>query len=203
MDFHDLTAAYALDALAPDEAEAYERHLAQCEECREQLAELSETSAALAFGTVAPAPPPRLRAVILEQAAAERTNVVPFLQRRWVARGMAIAAAAAACIVVGLAVALSQSNHTKSLSVAVGPNRTATIQVSGLSTAPHGKTYEAWIIPAGSTPRPAGLFAGGANSMLHLAGTVPKNAVVAVTLERAGGAKNGPTMAPILSATVS
>ena len=203
MDYHDLTAAYALDALAPDEAEAYERHLSQCEECREQLAELTETAAVLAFGTVAPVPPPQLRAAILERAAAGRTNVVPFLQRRWVARGLAVAAAAAACVVVGLAVALSQSNHTKSLSVAVGPNRTATIQVSGLSTAPHGKTYEAWIIPAGSTPRPAGLFAGGANSMLHLDGTVPKNAVVAVTLERAGGAKSGPTMAPILSATVS
>jgi anti-sigma-K factor RskA len=203
MDYHDLTAAYALDALAPDEAEAYERHLSQCEECREQLAELNATASSLAFGTVAPPPPPRLRAVILEQAAAERTNVIPFLQRRWVARGMAIAAAAAACIVVGLAVALSQSNHTRSLSVSVGPSRMATIHVSGLSAAPHGKTYEAWIIPNGRSPRPAGLFAGGANSMLHLDGTVPKNAVVAVTLERAGGAKNGPTMAPILSAPVS
>jgi anti-sigma-K factor RskA len=203
MDYHELTAAYALDALAPEEAEAYERHLSQCEECREQLAELNETASALAFGTVAPPPPPRLRAVILEQAAAERTNVIPFLQRRWVARGLAIAAAAAACIVVGLAVALSQSSHTRSLSVSVGPNRTATIHVSGLATAPHGKTYEAWIIPSGRSPRPAGLFAGGASSMLHLDGTVPKNAVVGVTLERAGGAKNGPTMTPILSAPVS
>ena len=57
MDAHDLTAAYALDALDADEAEAYERHLSQCEECREQLAELNETATALAFSTVAPAPP--------------------------------------------------------------------------------------------------------------------------------------------------
>jgi anti-sigma-K factor RskA len=200
MDLHDLTAAYALDALDSDEAEAYERHLGQCEECREQLAELNATAAALAFGTVAPAPPPRLRAVILEQAATERANVVPLLRRRWVVRGMAVAAAAAACVVVGLAVSLSQSSHTRSISVSVGPNRTATIHVSGLSTAPHGKTYEAWIIPAGSTPRPAGLFRGGADSTLRLHGTVPPNAVVAVTKERAGGAPDGPTMAPILSA---
>lgn len=200
MDLHDLTAAYALDALDLDEAEAYERHLGQCEECREQLAELSGTAAVLAFGTVAPAPPPRLRAVILEQAAAERSNVLPFLQRRWVARGLAVAAAAAACVVVGLAVALSQSSHTRSISVAVGPNRTATIHVSGLSTAPKGKTYEAWIIPAGRAPRPAGLFRGGASSTLRLHGTVPPNATVAVTKERAGGAKDGPTMSPILSA---
>jgi anti-sigma-K factor RskA len=200
MDLHDLTAAYALDALSSDEAETYERHLGQCEECREELAELNATAAALGFATVAPAPPPRLRAVILEQAAAERTNVVPLLRRRWVGRGLAVAAAAAACIVVGLAVALSQSSHTRELSVSVSPNRTATIHVSGLSATPSGKTYEAWIIPAGTAPRPAGLFPGGADTTLRLHGTVPPKAVVAVTEERAGGAKDGPTMAPILSA---
>ena len=199
MDLHDLTAAYALDALDADEAEAYERHLGQCEECREQLAELNGPAAALAFGTVAPPPPPRLRAVILEQAAAERTNVVPLLRRRWVARGLAVAAAVAACVVVGLAVSLSQSSHPRIATVVVGPNRTATLQISGLSTAPHGKTYEAWIIPASHSPRPAGLFRGGENSTLRLHGTVPANAVVAVTLEPDGGS-NKPTTTPILSA---
>ena len=49
MDLHELTAAYALDALGADEAEAYEGHLGQCEECREQLAELNDTAASLAF----------------------------------------------------------------------------------------------------------------------------------------------------------
>ena len=49
MDVHDLTAAYALDALEPAEAEAYEAHLGQCEECRAQLAELNEAATALAF----------------------------------------------------------------------------------------------------------------------------------------------------------
>jgi anti-sigma-K factor RskA len=198
MELHDLTAAYALDALDPDEAEAYERHLGQCEDCRMQLAELNEPAGALAYGTVAPAPPPRLRAVILEQAAAERSNVVPFLRRRWAARGLAVAAAAAACIVVGLAVSLSQSSHTHSLSVMVLPNGKATIQVSGLPAAPSGKTYEAWIIPANGKPRPAGLFSAG-NTTVRLRGTVPRHAIVAVTRERAGGV-TAPTMTPILSA---
>lgn len=202
MDLHELTAAYAVDALDPDEAEAYRRHLGQCEECREELAALNETAANLAFATVAPAPPPRLRVAILEQAAAERTNVVPLLRRRWVARGVGVAAAAAACIVVGLVVSLSQSSHTRVFAVMLSPDRTATVHVSGLSAAPRGKTYEAWIIPAGRAPRPAGLFRGGAESTVRLHGTVPKNAVVAVTLERAGGTK-APTMAPILSAPAS
>src|SRR5256885_305109 len=107
MDVHDLTAAYALDGLDADETETYERHLGQCEQCREQLAEHNETAGALAFGTVAPAPPPQLRSAILEAAEAERSNVVPLLRRRWVARGLAVAAAAAACIAVGLGVALT------------------------------------------------------------------------------------------------
>ncbi|HKD93144.1 MAG TPA: anti-sigma factor [Gaiellaceae bacterium] len=195
MDAHDLTAAYALDALSPDEAEAYERHLSQCEECRAQLAELNEGAAALAFGTVAPAPPPRLREAILDRAAAERSNVVPLLRRRWVSRGLAVAAAAVACIAVGLGVSLSQSSHTKTFALMINPDRTATLQVTGLAAAPSGKTYEAWVIPAGQSPRPAGLFHGGQSTTLHLRGTVPKHAVVAVTKEPAGGSPQ-PTTHP-------
>ena len=203
MDLHDLTAAYALDALDPDEAEAYELHLGQCEECRQQLAELNGAAANLAFGAVAPAPPARLRASILDAAAAECTNVMPLLRRRWVARGLAVAAAAAACVVVGLAVALTRSSHTRlvTASVVLRPDRTATLHISGLSAAPEGKTYEAWVIPTGGAPRPAGLFPGGGSTSVRLRGTVPRNAVVAVTRERAGGAST-PTL-PIVFSTPS
>jgi anti-sigma-K factor RskA len=200
MDVHDLTAAYALDALDGDEAEAFERHLGQCEGCRVQLAELNETSAALAFGAVAPAPPVQLRASILEAAAAERSNVVPLLRRRWVARGLAVAAAAAACIVVGLAVALTRP-HTRvvvTATVSRDSSGKATLSLSGLSTAPQGKTYEAWVIPKGKPPRPAGTFSSGTVTVVHLQGTVPQNAAVAVTIERAGGVR-APTMTPIVS----
>jgi anti-sigma-K factor RskA len=198
MDPHDLTAAYALDALDADEAEVYERHLGQCEECREQLAELNGTAVSLAFGTVAPAPPARLRASILEAAAAERTNVVPFLRRRWVSRGLAVAAAAVACIAVGLGVALSQSSHRNTVTAAlIGLNGTTTLHISGLADAPHGKTYEAWIIPVGAAPLPAGLFSRGTSSVL-LHGKLPKHAVVAVTIDPAGGSTH-PTSTPIFS----
>ena len=199
MDPHDLTAAYALDALDADEAEAYERHLSQCEECREQLAELSETSAALAYATVAPPPPARLRAGILEKAGAERSNVVPLVRRSpWVSRGLAIAAAAVACVAVGLGVSLSQSSKPqRSWTVSVGPTGQATLSVSGLPAAPSGKTYEAWIIPASGAPQPAGLFPGSMNAV-PLNGTVPKHAVVAVTVEPVGGSTK-PTTTPIFS----
>jgi anti-sigma-K factor RskA len=198
MDLHDLTAAYALDALDADEMEAYERHLGQCEECREQLAELNETAGALAFGAVAPEPPRRMRSVILETAAAEPSNVAPLLRRRWVARGLAVAAAAAACVAVGFAVSASQSTPKPLVAVLkVGPNPTLT--VSGLADAPRGKIYEAWVIPAATgTPRPAGVFPG-SGEIVHPHGGVPRHAVVAVTLEHAPGASL-PTTKPIVVA---
>lgn len=201
MDVHDLTAAYALDALEPDEAEAYEAHLGQCEECRAQLAELNESAAALAFGTVAPAPPARLRESILSAAAAERSNVVPLPRRNWMPRVLAVAAAAAACIAVGFTVAALRPGATHlAATVVVAANRTATMQIDGLPRAPQGKTYEAWIIPPGRAARPAGIFTSGdAASGMTLRGTVPTHAVVAVTLEPAGG-DSVPTTAPVVSA---
>jgi anti-sigma-K factor RskA len=77
----------------------------------------------------------------------------------------------------------------------IGADRTATLQVTGLSAAPSGKTYEAWVIPANHSPRPAGLFPGGESTSVRLHGTVPKNAVVAVTVEPAGGSRQ-PTTKP-------
>src|SRR6266567_1151871 len=98
---HDLTAAYALDALDSDEAREYEDHVATCERCREELVQLGGAAGALAFA-VEPPPPPELRLRILEAARAERPNVVP-LRPRWTRVMPAVAAVAAiAAIAVGI-----------------------------------------------------------------------------------------------------
>ncbi len=200
-DLHELTAAYALDALDATDAEAYEAHLGQCERCREELATLGEAATALAWATDAPAPPARLRASILDAAAAERGNVVPLpVRKQWVYRATASVAAVAASIALGLGVWIATgSTTTRSVSavLVVGGDRHATLQVSGLASAPAGKTYEAWVIPHGLSPQPAGLFSG--SGTVRLRQTVPPNAVVAVTLERSGGAK-APTRTPLLTA---
>lgn len=102
MDVHELSAAYALDALDPDERERYEAHLASCEDCRNELATLSETVGLLARGVTSPAPPPQLRARILDAAASERENVVPLRVRdRGIVRSLAAVAAVAACAAIG------------------------------------------------------------------------------------------------------
>jgi anti-sigma-K factor RskA len=204
MDLHELTAAYALDALEADDAAAYEAHLGQCERCRDELAALSEAAAALAWAPNAPAPPARLRTAILDAAGAERINVIPLPVRKpWVFRATAAAAAVAACAAIGLGVWAATLNGTHAQAVSavlvVGSDRHATLHVSGLRSAPAGKTYEAWVIPPGAAPQPAGLFRGGPAAIVRLHGSVPRNALVAVTLERAGGV-SAPTRAPLLSA---
>jgi len=71
-----------------------------------------------------------------------------------------------------------------------------------LPAAPSGKTYEAWVIPPGGSPRPAGTFRGGGPmTVVRLEKTVPKGSTIAATMERAGGV-DAPTEPPVFSAQV-
>lgn len=63
-DVHKLTGAYALDAVDDLERARFEQHLAECEDCRAEVAELRETAALLAE-TTAVTPPASLRASVL------------------------------------------------------------------------------------------------------------------------------------------
>lgn len=73
-DIHALSGAYALDALPDDERAFFERHLAACDACRSEVAELQATAAMLAGGVAAP-PPPGLRDKVL--AAVDVTRQLP------------------------------------------------------------------------------------------------------------------------------
>lgn len=63
-DVHKLTGAYAVDALDDLERARFEQHLATCEDCRAEVAELRET-AALMSDIVAATPPASLRESVL------------------------------------------------------------------------------------------------------------------------------------------
>lgn len=125
-DHHDLTAAYALDALDEEERTAYEAHLDECPECIEELAEFAPVVEALASGVESPAPAglrvsvmdaiastPQLPAMHDTMAGAVMTspattaastpdNVISLASRRrsWFP---AVAVAAAVAIIAGLA----------------------------------------------------------------------------------------------------
>jgi anti-sigma-K factor RskA len=207
---HDLTAAYALDALEPEEREAFEEHLAGCESCRDQLAELQIAAGELAWAVEPAAPPPELRARILDAARAERPNVVPFRPRRVNAVWGVAAAAACAALALGLGlwnVSLHDqlSSRAGALervpvsgldgSVVVAHGGSAALVAFRVPAAPAGKTYEAWVIE-GKTTVPAGLFAGGNRStFIPIEKKVRRGSVVAFTVEPAGGSKQ-PTQKP-------
>ncbi|MGH3244865.1 MAG: anti-sigma factor [Trebonia sp.] len=68
---HLLTGGYALDALPEAEQAEFEKHLARCPSCAEEVRGLRETAARLAMAT-AVTPPPQMRARVL--AAAPHTR---------------------------------------------------------------------------------------------------------------------------------
>jgi anti-sigma-K factor RskA len=187
-DLHDQVAGYVLGALDAEERRAFEAHLAECADCREQVEALGGAAAALAYGVEGPAPPGELRDRILVRAREERPNVVPLRPRRSLTTWAAAAAAVAACAAVGLGVwagtlrgsldrersAASDERAALALladpasrriplsgargTLAVGADGSAALVVARLAPAGSGKTYEAWVIPGNGAPKPAGLF---------------------------------------------
>jgi anti-sigma-K factor RskA len=73
-DLHTLAGPYALNALPGRDRDRFERHLAACDACSQEVHSLQETAARLA-GAAAVAPPARLRERVLAEAA--RTRQAP------------------------------------------------------------------------------------------------------------------------------
>jgi len=109
---HSLTGAYVCHALEPAEREAFERHLAQCPVCVQEVAELRETAALLA-SAAAETPPARLKAAVDARIAVTR-QIPPIIasagagdtaaaqpRRRWfTALGWGLAAGLAVVVAV-------------------------------------------------------------------------------------------------------
>jgi anti-sigma factor RsiW len=225
---HELTAAYALDALEPEERSAYEAHLPGCEDCQRELAAFWETTEALAVATSGPTPSPALRERILADVRTEPArNVVPLEPRRTrLVPALAAVAAVAAVIALGLwaadlsrdlddtrsaldrvrlAAAIVADPGSRTVDLAAGSGRLvvdrdgrAALVLTDLDPAPSGQTYQAWIIE-GENPIPAGVFRGEDGLDLVLVdGDIAEGEIVAVTVERAGGAET-PTLPPLVA----
>jgi anti-sigma factor RsiW len=217
---HELTAAYALDALEPGERREYEAHLAACPPCQDELASFGEVTGALAVAASGPVPRPELRERILSAARAEPQVVVPLERpRRRVAPVLAGVAAIAAVVALGFGLwaALLSNDLDQARSaldiladpdartvplqsgsgrLVVDPDGQAVLVLGGLEQAPSGKTYEVWVVQDGNAA-PAGLFSQTSSSdPVQVQGTVDDGDVVAVTIEAAGGASE-PNLPPI------
>jgi anti-sigma-K factor RskA len=106
-ELHTLSGAYALNALDPQEAERFARHLADCPSCAQEVRELQATAARLARA-VAEVPPPGMRDQVMaairevRQLPPQTAHVVPLRRpRRRPRRTPSLVAAA--CLALALA----------------------------------------------------------------------------------------------------
>ncbi len=83
--------------------------------------------------------------------------------------------------------------------VVIGKGGDAVLVVDGLADPPADRTYQVWVMQDGN-PTPAGLLDRADGAPFGLTARVPSGAVVAVTLERAGGAK-APTSDPVVTSS--
>jgi anti-sigma-K factor RskA len=97
---------------------------------------------------------------------------------------------------------VSVAGSKEKMVLVVTPSGRAALIISGLTEAPKGKEYQAWIIVGKQPPMSAGLFKGGNTRLvIPLAQKLPKGAIFAVTVERAGGVP-APTGKPKFSAKI-
>jgi anti-sigma-K factor RskA len=220
--------AYVLGAMAPDEREAFEGHLATCATCREDVDELRPAAEALPMASPPMLPPPALKdrimaevereASLLAQAgpAADRPAAAapaPRQRRRFPSFGLwKLAPVAAAFLIVGVLLGGQLGGGTKE----VGFDRAgATLEIDGdnatlvaenLPPPPEDRVYEVWIQPKGAdAPRPTdALFTPRSDGSAEAAipGGVSDGDKVMVTDEPQGGSDT-PTGKLLMSATNS
>lgn len=155
-DEHGLIAAYALNALEPNEVELVERHLAECDDCALDVREFRETTTRLAAASAVPTDDrlwdrirsrvdrvPQLSAVPAPADTDDPVGparAVPL--RRWPVRALSVAAALLLVVAVGLSVRLAatdrdldamrvQSDKVSALLAAADLERTASEMVPG------------------------------------------------------------------------
>jgi anti-sigma-K factor RskA len=185
-DLHQLTGAYAADALTGAELAQFERHLGQCPSCAEEVRGLRETAARLGIATSI-VPPPAMRRRVLE--AASRTRQLAPADRRLLGSGTpaggprralprAVSAAAMAAAVVALGIVLAGTQP------------------------PASRVYQLWLISV-SGARSAGLMpASSAGSTPPVLTTdIQPGDHLGITIEPAGGSIR-PTTAPVVLLSV-
>lgn len=221
-DIHKLSGAYAVDAVDDLERAAFERHLAECEDCRDEVASLRETTAMLAE-SVAVTPPPSLRDSVLSGISQSRPlPPVVVAQPRRVA-WFPLLVAASIVAVLGLAAAVWQpwtpsdngsltaaeqvlrAPDAQSVSIDLGEAGQATvtrskslhkavISTQDMAAAPSGQVYQLWLQQHGDMVS-AGLMTGGDQEIV-LKGDAATASAAGVTVEPAGGSEK-PNLPPV------
>ena len=219
-EIRELLPAYALGAVPDDEEALIRAHIRTCEECMQEADGFAETSSKLALTGGTESLPAGFADRVMAAAVGDRPASAPAASRRrplWaVLSGVAVLLIAA---IVTFQVVELQSDRKRQeqallaltndnaltlegkegVRAAVVPNGVGSIfAASGLPEAPEGRTYQLWLMSAGQ-PVSAGTFEiEDGLAVLEVAQPIEDYEDAAVTIERAGGAKE-PTTDPILS----
>ncbi|MER7674013.1 anti-sigma factor [Kitasatospora sp. NPDC096128] len=145
-DLHTLTGAYAAHALDPDESAEFERHLAGCPACAQEVAEFAATLARLGSAEAA-LPPPALKARVmaaLPTLRQEAPHTIPARGRRrgrlaWGWPRLALAACLALAAAAG-GVAVQQHQQAGQARARAAALQQQQDHFAGLLTAPDART---------------------------------------------------------------
>jgi len=209
-------AAYVLGALEPAEADAFRRHVARCDACREEVAAYEQITRTLPGASTRHQVPGDLRRRVLgEVRATPKATAVPkrvTAPRSWRALTAWGGALAAVVVAVILAFALSSGGSgTRTIEASAGSaelriNRGhGDLIVHRLPQLPAGRIYQMWVQRGNGRPSPTGtLFSvsAGGTASVGVPGSLDGVSAVMVTQEPAGGTL-APTSAPVIMARVS
>jgi hypothetical protein len=222
--YHDDAGAYLLGALGEPEVEAFERHMAGCADCRDEVERLRPAATALPRSVEQVEPPPTLKASLMdvvereagEAPAARRPRRWPRLRGLALARPALAAAALALGLLAGFGVAqLADDEGPRTVTATVDESRIplasgrlqipdggedgAILRVQGMPSLEPDRVYQAWVQRDGTVaPQPTfevGQDGGGAVAIPE---DVSDAEAILVTREPRGGAR-APSERPILS----
>ena len=212
-------AAYMLGALEPGEAADFERHLAGCEHCREEMRWFAPAVQTLPESIERQEPPPRLREALMAEVRADlapdsRSAPAKRRSRQWFLKpavGFAVLALLVAGA-VGYEMGKDGASDSRGRTIErqiggigvkmVREGGGGTLHLSNLHQLPSGKVLEAWVLREGKVEAVPALFvpdhSGNAETTIADMSGV---AEVMVTKEPRGGSDQ-PTSKPIVAMAV-
>jgi anti-sigma-K factor RskA len=228
----DDVGAYLLGALAPDEAAEFEAHLAGCETCRRDIADLRVAADALPASVPIVSPPPALKdrimavvgqeAELLEAAGRGADRPAPAARPRrrrldWLTRP-AVALACALLLLVGgglAGVLLSGGDEARTVvATTEAPaadvrleirDEGSTLFAENMPAPPRGRIYQVWLKRPGRAPEPTSVLwstRSDGSAEVAVPGSLEGVEAVLVTHEPPGGSDE-PSVAPVISAVTA
>jgi anti-sigma-K factor RskA len=207
--YQDDVGAYLLGALNDLERQAFERHLAGCSECQEEIERLRPAAEALPGSVAQLAPPPGLKKRLMAEVERD-SGVVSLPRRRAPRRLLAVAAVLLLGVVAGFGIAQLGGDDTRVVTATVaeampqaGGNLEirgddATLRLHDMPELAGARVYQVWL-QHGERMVPARTFEVGSAGRgdVELRGVSDADGVY-VTREPRGGAQV-PSEDPIVS----